>query len=243
MAEIHGNDANNILEPVTEFFIVDPGPGYYNDSIFGYAGDDILDGRDGDDYLDGDGGNDALYGASGNDTLYGDSGYDYLDAGSGNDYLSAGSGNDYLFGGSGNDYLSAGSGNDYLFGESGNDYLFGESGNDYIDGGAGNDYIDGFSTSGIEYDTLAGGTGTDTFVLGGSSWGVSYLGNGYATITDFSGVDDYIQVLGSSNQYSLSSISWSGTSALDTGIFFGNDCIAIIQDTTDVNIARDFQTV
>ncbi|MEH1911183.1 MAG: hypothetical protein V7L05_05820 [Nostoc sp.] len=69
----------------------------------------------------------------------------------------------------GNDILYGGSNPTY----SGNDSLYGGSGDDLLYGGAGNDRLDGYSTSGTEYDTLVGGDGSDTFVLGGS-WGVSY---------------------------------------------------------------------
>ena len=55
--------------------------------------------------------------------------------------------------------------------------------------------------------------------------------------------DDYIQAYGMSDFYSLSTGSWSGTSALDTGIFFENDLIAVVQDTTNVEFTRDFNFV
>jgi Ca2+-binding RTX toxin-like protein len=183
----------------------------------------------------------------------------YFNGGSGNDYhnhlgsdsISAygNQGNDTLLGHTNNDYLSGGSGNDYLYGWSGNDTLLGGSGNDSLSGGDGNDRLDGYATTGTEYDTLSGGAGYDRFVLGGS-WGVSYQGLGYATITDFNGQNDYLEVLGSSSSrsyngvsYSLGYANWEGSSATDTLLYYGNDVIAVMQDTTDVSWSRDFSWV
>lgn len=151
-------------------------------------------------------------------------------------------GDDYLWGNTYDDYVDGGAGNDTLRGYSGNDTLLGMVGNDGLYGEDGNDRLDGYATSGVEYDTLAGGAGTDTFILGGS-WGVSYQGDGYATITDWESQFDYIEAIGSSSQYSLLAESWSGSSALDTAVYYGNDLIAVVQDTTDVNFALDFQFV
>jgi Ca2+-binding RTX toxin-like protein len=77
--------------------------------------------------------------------------------------------------------------NEIINGLGGNDTLYGEDGNDSLKGGNGNDYLDGFtSKTGSDLDTLTGGAGIDTFVLGNSRQGVFYLGNGQATITDYS---------------------------------------------------------
>ena len=123
-------------------------------------------------------------------------------------------------------------------GGTGNDTLIGNNINNYLSGSYGNDYIAGYGG----YDTLIGGSGYDTFALGDSS-SVFYQGDGYATIADFNWEYDYIQVNGSSNQYSLSTGNWAGSSALDTAIFFGNDVIAVVQDSTNVDFDRDFRFV
>jgi serralysin len=120
--------------------------------------------------------------------------------------------------------------------------LYGGAGDDNLNGEDGNDRLDGYATSGIEYDTLTGGGGSDTFVLGGG-WGVSYQGLGFATITDWDWQSDYIETIGNSSQYSLGYSNWSGTSALDTEIYFGSELIGIVQDTSNVDIARDFNFV
>jgi Ca2+-binding RTX toxin-like protein len=131
---------------------------------------------------------------------------------------------------------------DVLNGTSEADYIVGWGGDDYLDGGYGDDRLDGYATSGTEYDTLVGGTGSDTFVLGGS-WGVSYQGAGYATIADWDPSADFIETPGDSSQYSFGNADWSGGSATDTQIYYGNELIAVVQDSTDVDFARDFQFV
>ncbi|MDJ0534572.1 MAG: matrixin family metalloprotease [Xenococcaceae cyanobacterium MO_207.B15] len=187
------------------------------------------DGSDFDDSLIGNEFNNSLFGEDGNDTLLG---------GAGNDYLDGWNGNDSLYGEAGNDTLLGYYGNDYLSGGSGDDSLYGEANNDTLTGGSGNDRLVGYS-SGTEYDTLTGGTGTDTFVLGDSSE-VFYQGNGYATITDFNWLYDYIEVQGTSSEYSLGFGNLIGGSAQDTAIFYDGDAIGVVQDYTNVNINRDF---
>lgn len=143
----------------------------------------------------------------------------------------------------GRDRLTGNTGNDTLRGGRGNDLLSGLGGNDVLVGGRGNDTLNGYGGSGPEYDTLSGGAGADKFVLGGS-WGVSYLGNGYATITDWNSSVDTIQVWGNETQYILdASQNWGGTAAADTAIYFGDDLIGVVLDTTDVNIANHFSFV
>jgi Ca2+-binding RTX toxin-like protein len=140
-------------------------------------------------------------------------------------------GDDTIWGNTKDDVISGGDGNDYLLGWKGNDWLVGDKGNDRLDG---------YFTESNQFDTLTGGTGSDTFVLGDNS-GVSYRGNGHAIITDWNAADDWIEVTGNRNRYSLRRGNWEGSSARDTGIFFKNDLIAVIQDSTNVNIARDFR--
>jgi Ca2+-binding RTX toxin-like protein len=172
----------------------------------------------------------------------------------------------WLFGRKGNDNMSGLGGNDVLRGEEGSDRLLGGTGNDIILGGTGSDYVVGTSTgaSTSEVDTLYGSgatglTGTqvlndlltrDTFVLGEKLpfvGGQVYYAKGgssdYASIKDFYGGVDKIQVLGSISQYAVKGISHSVGSALDTGIYYKNDLIAVIQDTTNVVAGRDFVSV
>jgi hypothetical protein len=175
-------------------------------------------------------------------TYTGTSFSDFFDY-NGTDRLSASGngGNDRIIGNTMNDYISGGSGNDSLSGWSGNDTLLGGSGDDSLSGGSGNDRLDGYATTGTEYDDLFGGSGSDTFVLGGF-WGVSYQGLGYATIKDWD-TSDWLEVRGSRSQYSLRTGNWEGSSARDTGIYFGNDLVGVVQDSTNVIISRDFKFV
>ena len=69
----------------------------YVDILQGGTGNDVIYGNGGDDFLTGQAGSDELYGGSGNDTLVGggvDSGADTLDGGYGDDLLWGGAGND-----------------------------------------------------------------------------------------------------------------------------------------------------
>ncbi|WP_220396303.1 calcium-binding protein [Arenimonas terrae] len=68
------------------------------DRMFGYEGNDYLDGRGNDDVLDGGAGADSLLGDAGDDTLIGGIGNDSLDGGVGNDtyVIRAGDGIDLL---------------------------------------------------------------------------------------------------------------------------------------------------
>jgi Ca2+-binding RTX toxin-like protein len=184
-----------------------------DDSIYGYAGSDILSGLGGNDYLDGGANNDVLDGGTGNDILYGGDGYDYLVGGLGNDYLVGGTLDDALLGGTGNDILYGGSGNDKLTG-----YGFGQN----------------------EFDTLTGDIEKDTFVLGDIQ-SVYYLGNGYATITDFSlAQTDKIQIKGLfNNDYFLGLGNWEGSNAQDTGIFYKGDLIGVVQDQNITNFNKN----
>ena len=97
----------------------------FKDHIFGFDGNDELQGREGDDDLDGSFGNDRLFGGDGADTLLGGFGDDALTGNAGNDRLFGGFGDDALWGGTGNDYLDGGGGYDFLIGDQGDDtYVF-----------------------------------------------------------------------------------------------------------------------
>ncbi|MBB1251635.1 calcium-binding protein [Rhizobium sp. G21] len=65
-----------------------------DDTVYGSAADDTIDGRGGNDLIYGEGGNDSLDGAAGNDTVFGGSGNDTLVQSAGDDDLDGGSGDD-----------------------------------------------------------------------------------------------------------------------------------------------------
>jgi Ca2+-binding RTX toxin-like protein len=180
--------------------------------------------------------NDYIFGDEGNDAVYGLGGDDFLDGWTGNDAVVGWGGNDTLLGFDGDDTLG--------------DWYHGEPGNDYLDGEAGNDVLYGYG-GGTEFDTLTGGGDADKFVLGqetnSSVYGYAYyLGDGYATITDFDyQQSDIFQVYGSIEDYSLGTSNWSGSDALDTGIYYQNDLIAVVQDKSggEVLLEYDFSFV
>jgi serralysin len=235
-----------------------------NNALFGNAGNDTIGGGSGDDYMDGGAGVDTV-----NYTAWNGGGTYNLATGQAVfpgfytedilnfENISTGSGSDTVIGtiaanristSGGNDSISAGDGNDTLYAGDGDDYLIGGNGNDYLVGSTGSDRLNGYGTVTndlSQFDTLVGGTGADYFVLGGS-WGVSYVesGDGYALIQDWDAIADWIQTSGSANQYSLEFKNVLGSTAQDTEIYFqsatGRDRIAIIQDSTNVSISRDF---
>ena len=191
---------------------------------------------------------DDINGLGGNDTLDGLSGNDTLDGWTGDDILNGDVGNDTLLGFSGNDLLDGWIGDDELYGEAGNDTLLGFSGNDLLDGGTGDDILNGFGfefTTGFDvsisqFDTLSGGAGADTFVLGDAN-GAFYLDGStpgwdrFATITDFDWQEgDKIQVFGSASDYTLT--------PYDNGIDinYKGDLIGYVENTTDVILSEDF---
>ncbi|MEG4322228.1 MULTISPECIES: CHAP domain-containing protein [unclassified Microcoleus] len=136
-----------------------------------------------------------------------------------------------LRGTEGPDRLSAPNTNDTLIGNAGNDTLYGEAGNDYLNGGAGNDYLDGYASfNSPDFDTLEGGAGADTFVLGNSRQGMFYLGNGQATIVDYNFRDDYIQLRGNSSQYRLT--RQGNDTLVQTS---GGDILAVVKNVTDLS--------
>lgn len=128
-----------------------------NDTIEGGLRADRLDGGDGDDLLTGGAGNDSFYGGAGNDVLEGDVGDDVIGGSSGNDTLYGGGGADSLLGGADDDEAWGGSGNDTLLGSGGQDRSYGEAGADSLVGDIGDDRLYG----GAGNDTLQGGGDSD----------------------------------------------------------------------------------
>lgn len=191
----------------------------FAETLYGYAGDDLLHGGGGNDRLYGGEGNDTLYGGTGSDTVYGEGGNDSMEGndgadilvgGDGNDDLDGGTGNDKLYGNDGSDSLSGGAGadtldggegsdelqgggdDDILYGQGGEDTLNGGSGNDKLNGGAGNDGLNGGSGN----DTMDGGSGSD-LLSGGSGDDKLYGGEGDDWFYGGSGYDTFVGGLGS----------------------------------------------
>lgn len=115
-----GTEGNDTLNATTT--------GAYN--LYGYGGNDILNGNFKDDSIWGGNGNDTLTGGADKDTLFGDAGDDVISGDAGNDSIQGGDGNDTLTGGLDNDSLDGGAGDDFLSGDAGNNTLQGGYGND-----------------------------------------------------------------------------------------------------------------
>lgn len=177
-------------------------------TLFGRAGDDVLDGSQLQHAL-------TAYGGSGSDTVVGseqadwlnggrntnevpaldpgDDGGDTIDGKGGNDHIfgngqsavqGAVDGGDLIHGGSGSDYVNSNLGNDTIFGDAGTDRLYGGADDDALDGGAGNDHLNGNKGN----DTLEGGSGNDE-LLGGQGNDRLSGGDGFDTLSGNMGND------------------------------------------------------
>jgi len=184
--------------------------------------DGIYYGTSGDDFLQLSLDNPIGYGLAGNDALYGSNGSD-----------------DTLYGNRGSDFLVGNGGDDVLVGGYGFDSLYGGDGSDELSGGAGNDYLYAYGGgTEFELDTLEGGTGADTFVLGGD--GAFYLEGGeqYALIVDFSRAEgDKLRVFGSISDYSLE------VNVFGVYVNYQNELIAVVDNVTDLSLELDFNFV
>ncbi|MDP1612945.1 MAG: VCBS domain-containing protein [Sulfuritalea sp.] len=203
------------------------------DTIYGEAGNDIIDGQGGDDIIDagadndlvfGGLGNDRIAGGTGNDQLQGGEGDDLLDGGAdadtlfgqaGNDTLLGGAGNDQLQGGEGDDLLDGGSENDTLFGQAGNDTLLGGAGNDYLLGGLGDDILDGgegndvyFYTTGEGNDRIVDAGGVDYLVFNNILWGQLRLGTGSLKLSLPDGSEIHLDDFDPDNPYAAGGIEY-----------------------------------
>ena len=152
-----------------------------------------------------------------------------------------------------------GSGADSLSGDLGIDTLTGGLGNDSLDGGSSNDRLIGVDPDNPgadlgfgagEVDTLTGAAGQDTFVLGDENRvyyddgdSLSRGESDFAFITDFDSSQDFIQLNGSADLYSLDFFtSESGTIdadlIFDPGVSARGEVIGILLDvSTDLSIS------
>jgi len=213
----------------------------FNDSLAAGGGDDTVFAFQGDDLIFGNQGNDQLNGNTGNDTLYGGQGNDTISGGKDGDFVFGDLGDDVVNGNNANDVVRGGRGNDTVYGGQGDDSVFGDLGNDFVSGDLGNDFITGVSTTqpnpGLgEIDTLVGGAGRDTFVLGDSvniyydDTNTSLPGTGdYAEIRDFTPGEDRIQLKTGSSYFLAASPTGLPSGA---GLFVnqggGSELIAVL---------------
>ncbi|WP_255528415.1 calcium-binding protein [Planktothrix sp. FACHB-1365] len=187
--------------------------------------------------MSGDGGNDVIFGLEAQDHLSGDAG---------NDWLNGNQGDDFLEGGEGDDTLHGGKDNDTLIGDRGNDELWGDLGNDILTGVNPENNNPGVG----EVDTLQGGEGTDTFVLGDDlqfyyNDNTTNPGLGdYALIVDFDAENDTIQLNGNRQDYRLG----DQPDGLPFGASFywingeQEELVAMIQGTPFPNLEEDYFT-
>ncbi|MEH2235219.1 calcium-binding protein [Nostoc sp.] len=168
--------------------------------------------------------------------------------------------NNFLFGNIANNTLNSGAGNDTLDGNLGNDILNGGDGNDSLQGGPGNDILNGGSGDDIligvfpgsllppglgETDTLTGGTGADTFVLG-DAVNVFYDDNNttnpgfgdFATITDFDSNQDRIQLKGTPQDYRLQVVG-GNTRIFSEQPGQADEIIGIVQGRNNLQLRSD----
>lgn len=143
---------------------------------------------------------------------------DQIYAGEGNDIARGKGGNDEIYGGYGDDDLDGGADHDTIYGGFGWDIIRGREGNDTLFGA--NPATASYPNPGIgEIDTLTGGNGRDTFVLGDATniyYDDGYNpillqdlregANDYALITDFTDGFDTIRLKGGET-YSLRAFS------------------------------------
>ena len=213
----------------------------FNDSLAAGSGDDTVFAFQGDDLIFGNQGNDQLNGNQGNDTLYGGQGNDIISGGKDGDFVFGDLGDDFVNGNNANDVVRGGRGNDTVYGGQGDDSVFGDLGNDFVSGDLGTDFITGVSpiqpNPGLgEIDTLVGGAGRDTFVLGDSTnvyyddTNTSLSGTSdYAEIRDFTPGEDRIQ-LKTGSSYFLTASPFG--QPLDSGLYVNqggaNELIAVL---------------
>ncbi|MBD1893097.1 hypothetical protein [Coleofasciculus sp. FACHB-129] len=249
------------LDPSDDYIFAKAG----DDLVYGWEGNDTLYGEAGSDTLDGGTGDDAMYGGVGDDTYYVDAHEEFhLDT----VYENVNEGIDTIFSSANFSSLNANvenitligsaygaNGNDLdniMIGNSSDNFLWGKKGSDSLLGGDGNDLLNGYGFgSNDEYDILTGGSGEDTFQIGSYADAYYYGGglygvDGYALITDFNWLEgDKIEAHGSISNYSLNTFNWFGSEALDTGIYYQGDLIAVAQDKSglDILLTPDFNFV
>ncbi|MBE9067062.1 hypothetical protein IQ260_10385, partial [Leptolyngbya cf. ectocarpi LEGE 11479] len=138
-------------------------------------------------------------------------------------------GDDDIFGNGGNDILRGGRGDDDIVGGRGSDIVNGERGDDFL---VGVDTATTINPGSNQIDRLIGGLGDDTFFLGNSnqSYYTDTTSTDYAIIADYTAGEDLIVLHGNANSYSLGTPAAGLPSG--TGIFQGNELVAIVQGDT-----------
>jgi Ca2+-binding RTX toxin-like protein len=129
------------------------------------SGDDAVGGISGADFVMGGSGNDSVSAGGGNDVISGGRGDDTVNGSAGSDLVIGGGGNDVITGSTGSDLLAGNAGNDNVSGGDDHDVLILGTGLDSANGGAGDDLLIITDDALAGFDTMTGGTGTDTLRL------------------------------------------------------------------------------
>ncbi len=145
--EIHGNR--------TEADRIRGGQG--DDALWGYGGNDRIEGGSGNDEIIGGPGDDILTDSFGDDNIKGGLGNDAINGGPGVNLLLGSHGHDFMVGGSDtpNDIFS-GTGNDVVLGGAGRTNVFGGEGDDWSQGGLHADLAQGDNANQFQNDTIGG---------------------------------------------------------------------------------------
>lgn len=167
------------------------------DTLYGGAGNDIIDGQGGDDVIDGGADNDIVAGGAGADNLNGGLGDDQLQGGTGDDTISGNEGNDTLFGEDGADRVN---------GDDGNDYLIGGKGNDTLNGGLGDDVYVYYLGDGT--DTIIDAGGIDWLVLPQVWWQSMRIGTGSLKLTLPDGAEIHLDDFDPDNPHAAGGIEY-----------------------------------
>lgn len=105
-----------------------------------------------------------------------------------------------------------------------------------IVGSFGNDYVAGYDWTTNEVDILVGGTGADAFVAG-DEYGVHYTNTAVAIVADYNLAEgDVVQLSSWGADYTyLQGDFGLGSATLDTVLYYNNDPIMVLADTTQFN--------
>jgi len=137
-----------------------------DDNLWGYGGNDRIEGRAGVDTILGGEGDDILTDSHGDDNIKGQNGNDAINGGQGIDLLLGGEGNDFVMktqDNSGGATAFLGRGNDMFLGGTGRDNPFGGPGDDWIEGGPHADLVMGDRAQQFQDDVKGG----DDILIGG----------------------------------------------------------------------------
>lgn len=208
-----------------------------NDRIFGLNGyQNVIYGYDGDDFIDGGNLADYIYGGAGNDILFGNGG------------------DDILTGGTGSDTFGADDGNDKQYGEAGDDRFVAYKGIDTISGGEGSDTL-AFSmldaTGGARVNLFHNYVGNDGYgytewlssienISGGTAFADFFSGNNGANQID-AGAGDGIYGLGGDDKFTVRGAPQTidGGDGMDIA-YFGST--KLVQDTNGDGLAETVST-